>query len=210
MKIGILGTGNVAKAIGSASVRNGFHVMFGSRTPGKAVELGASFDHYADGGSIIDAIHFGEIVILAVPYKSVETILRSAGSLRGKILVDCTNPLLFGERVSLALGHSTSAAEQIAAMAPEARVVKAFNTAFAEHIEQGPYFGPNDGTMFYCGDDAEAKKAVARLIEAAGFEPIDAGPLDSARMLEPMAALIIRLAINEGMGRELAFKLLQR
>ncbi|MEM9985243.1 MAG: F420-dependent NADP oxidoreductase, partial [Bacteroidota bacterium] len=84
------------------------------------------------------------------------------------------------------------------------------NTAFAELIEQGPYFGPVDGSMFYCGDDPDAKIAVAELIKATNFEPVDAGPLESARLLEAMAALIIRLGTHQGLGREIAFKLLKR
>lgn len=211
MKIGIIGTGNIAKALGTALAKNRYHVMFGSRTPEKAKALGAEIGHYGSGGSLANAIHYGEIVVLAVPYKAVERIARVSDNFRGKVVIDCTNPLIFAQSMAdLAIGHTTSAAEQIAQMLPEAKVVKAFNTAFAHHIEQGPYFGPHDASMLYCGDDAKAKEAVSKLIQDVGFEPVDAGPLNSARMLESMAALLVRLSNGMNMGREIGFKLLSR
>lgn len=210
MKVGIIGTGSIAKALTTALTHKGVAVMVGSRDPQKAEALAGEMDHFAQGGSIANAIHYGEVVILAVPYKAVEETLRHSDNYRGKIILDCTNPLSFADgEVRVALGGNTSAAEQIARMVPEARVVKSFNTAFAHLMESGPYFGPHDGSMFYCGDDADAKEAVKYLIEAVGFEAIDAGPLSSARELEGMAALLIRLS-QQGYGRDIAFKLLQR
>ncbi|GAB4408353.1 MAG: NAD(P)-binding domain-containing protein [Bacteroidia bacterium] len=210
MKLGIIGTGNVGEALCKSLTHKGYHVMVGSRTPEKAIAVANRMEHFAQGGTIASAIHYGEIVILAVPYKAIEEVLRSTDSFRGKIVIDCTNPFMRTPGgVELALGHTTSAAEQIARMIPEARVVKAFNTAFARHMASGPYFGANDGTMFYCGDDADAKEAAARIIAATGFEPVDCGALTSARYLEPMAALIVRLGMS-GMGDDIAFKLLRR
>lgn len=211
MKIGIIGTGKVATALGKALVRHRYHVKFGSRTPAKGAKLGKEIGHYGSGGTIANTVHFGEIVILAVPYKSIEGILRSTDNFKGKIVVDCTNPVIFAKTMAeLAFGHNTSAAEQIAQMIPQAKVVKAFNTAFSNLMEQGPYFDTQDASMFYCGDDEGAKKSVAKIIEDVGFEPVDAGPLSSSRMLEPMAALIIRLGNSMNMGQEIAFKLLKR
>ena len=210
MKIGILGTGNIARGLGKALTRKGYHVMFGSRTKSKADELAGEMDHFAQGGTLANAIHYGEMIVLAVPYKAIESVLRTSDNYRDKVIVDCTNPVIFGDMAELAFGHTTSAAEQIQQMLPDASVVKAFNTAYANQMENGPYFGPNDASMFYCGDDETAKDSVKRLIEAVGFEPVDCGPLNSARMLEPMAALIIRLGYNLGMGNDIAFKLLTR
>ncbi|RMG20146.1 MAG: F420-dependent NADP oxidoreductase [Bacteroidetes bacterium] len=211
MKIGIIGTGKVARALGKALGRNRYHLMFGSRDPQKAKALGAEIEHYGEGGSIANAIHYGEVVVLAVPFKAIESIARATDNFQNKIVIDPTNPLIFASTMAdLAIGHNTSAAEQVAKMLPGAKVVKAFNTAFAHHIEQGPYFGPNDASMFYCGDDEGAKKSVRKIIEDVGFEPVDAGPLTSARMLEPMAALLLRLSNGMGMGNEIAFKLLTR
>ncbi len=212
MKIGIIGTGNVAKALTTALTRAGYRVMVGSRSLEKSQALAGEMERFAQGGTIASTIHYGEMVLLAVPYKAVSDVLRHIDTYRGKIVVDCTNPLAPQDdgHLGLAMGHSTSAAEQIAAMIPEARVVKAFNTAFAELMEQGPYFGPVDGSMFYCGDDQEAKDHVAKLIAATGFEPVDCGSLVSARLIEPMAALLIHLSQQPGRSRQMAFKLLQR
>ena len=209
MKIGILGTGDLAKSLGTALTHHGYHVMFGSREVAKAQDLAGEMEHFATGGTLANAIHFGEMIVIAVPYKSVEETLRASDNYRGKVLIDATNPIIPGGMFELAIGHTTSAAEQIAAMVPEATVVKAFNTAFTETVES-PHFGPNDVTMFYCGNDDKAKAAVAKMIEDIGMKPVDCGPLDSARLLEPMATLIIRLGINLEMGREIAFNLLQR
>ncbi|MEM7373862.1 MAG: NADPH-dependent F420 reductase [Bacteroidota bacterium] len=211
MKLGIIGTGRIGRALCTALTHKGYHVMVGSRTPEKAMELAGDMEHYAQGGTIANTIHYGEVVFLAVPYKAVPDIVRNTDSFKGKVVVDCTNPLVFNEgEVELALGHTTSAAEQIAKMIPEARIVKSFNTAYAEHIANGPYFGPLDGSMFYCGDDDEAKTAVCKIIADTGFDPVDCGPLTSARFLEPMAALIVRLGMNMEEGREICYRLLSR
>ena len=211
MKLGIIGTGNVGAALCKALTHKGYRVMVGSRSREKAVALANEMEHYAQGGTIANAIHYGEIIILAVPYKAVEETLRNTDSLQGKIVIDCTNPFIFGaDQVDLAFGHTTSAAEQIQRMIPEARVVKAFNTATARQMANGPYFGPSDGSMFYCGNDADAKAAVAKLIEATGFIPVDCGGLENARTLEPMALLLVRLAFSQGRGDDIAFKLLTR
>lgn len=184
--------------------------MFASHSLERANAAAAEVEHNAVGGTVASAIHYGEIIFLAVPYKSIEDVLRNSDNFQGKIVVDCTNPMIMGDPAELAIGFTTSAAEQIAKMIPAARVVKAYNTTFAQHIANGPYFGPNDASMFYCGDDADAKASVARLIEATGFEPVDCGPLNSARLLEPIAVLMVRLGYNMGLGSEIALKLLKR
>ncbi len=209
MKIAILGTGNISKALATAFTRKGIEVLIGSRDPQKARALAGDLVHFATGGTIASAIHGGDVIVLSIPYKSVEETFRHNDQMKGKIIVDCTNALTWGENVSLALGHTTSAAEQIAKMVPGAHVVKAFNTAFAHLMEKGPYFGAHDGSMFYCGDDQTAKDTVKYLIEAAGFDPVDCGPLDSARLLEPMGVLLIRLS-KQGYGNDIAYKLLRR
>jgi predicted dinucleotide-binding enzyme len=111
--------------------------------------------------------------------------------------------------MDLVIGFSTSGAEEIAKMASGARVVKAFNTVSSVTLSK-PAFNSIASTVFYCGDDAEAKKTVAKLIGDLAFEPIDAGPLKNARYLEPMAELFIQLAYSQGMNAEMAFKLLRK
>jgi len=209
MKISILGTGNLGEALAKALTRQAYHVMIGAKEPEKAFAIAGTFDHYAKGATFANAIHYGEVIILAVPYQSVEETLRNTDSYRGKIVIDATNPLIMDGMPDLALGHTTSGAEQIARMLPEAKVVKALNTAFTETYLYTS-FGPSEASMFYCGDDEEAKKVVKKILTDINLAPIDCGPLSCARMLEPMAALLIRLGINMGMGREIAYKLLVR
>src|SRR3972149_2562834 len=124
-----------------------------------------------------EAVQFGEVILFAPPWPSVDHALKAAGSLAGKILIDCTNPLK-QDLSGLELGHTTSAAEEIAKKTPGARVVKAFNMTGAENMAN-PRFGAEQATMFICGDDAAAKTAVARLTEELGFEAVDAGPLQA-------------------------------
>lgn len=209
MKISILGTGNLSEALAQALTKKTYHVMIGSRDPEKAKRLAGEMGHYAKGGTIANAVHYGEVVIIAVPYKSVSDVLAHIDTYRGKVIVDATNPVVFKNMADLAMGFDTSAAEQIAKMIPEAKVVKAFSTAFTETYASTS-FGPNEASMFYCGDDDEAKEVVKKILLDLDLDPVDCGPLDSARLLEPMAVLMIRLGINMGMGREIAWKLLQR
>jgi predicted dinucleotide-binding enzyme len=151
---------------------------------------------------------FGEVVILAVPWPAAQDAIQSAGDLDGKVLVDATNPLA-PNLSGLTLGHSTSAGELVAAWAPGARVVKAFNSTGSGNMAD-PAYGAQQTSMFLCSDDADAKASVAHLGEEIGFEMIDAGPLANARLLEPLALLWIYLAYVQGMGPDIAFKLLRR
>ena len=123
-------------------------------------------------------------------------------------MIDCTNPLK-PDLSGLAIGHTTSAAEQVAVWAPGARVVKAFNTTGAENMSN-PQFGSERASMLICGDDPDAKAAVVGLAADAGFDVVDAGRLASARLLEPLAMLWIHLAYAQGLGTGFAFKLLRR
>jgi predicted dinucleotide-binding enzyme len=109
----------------------------------------------------------------------------------------------------LTIGTTASAGEQVAAWATGARVVKAFNTIGAANFGNAR-FGAQRADGFYCGDDAVSKSAVRELIEAAGFDPVDVGPLRQARWLEPLAMLWIDLAVNQRQGANHAFKLLRR
>jgi predicted dinucleotide-binding enzyme len=126
--------------------------------------------------------------------------------LTGKVLIDCTNPI--GPNFTSAVGPTTSGAETVARWAEGARVVKAFNTTGFNVMEQ-PGFGAEAASMFICGDDAAAKSDVTALAEQLGFEVVDCGPLANARLLENLALLWISLA-RQGLGRDIAFKLLRR
>jgi len=209
MKIGIIGSGNMGSGLGRIWAKKGHHVVFSySRSREKLDNLAASVEH-AVSGTPAEAAQ-ADVVLLAVPWRDVPDALRQAGPLNGKILIDCTNPLN-PDLTGLAVGHTTSGAEEIAAMAPGGKVVKAFNTAFAQvYQEENRLFGSRRVTMFYCGDDAEAKSVVSKLICDVGFDPVDCGPLTAARYLEPVAMLVISLGYGQGRGTNFAVSLIGR
>jgi predicted dinucleotide-binding enzyme len=210
MKIGIIGTGNVGSAVGKRWAAAGHEVMFGTRDPGDARvrELVAAAGGKTRVGTIGAAATFGDVVLLATPFAATESAIRQAGHLTGKVVIDATNPLT-DDFTGLTLGHSTSAAEMVAGWAPGARVIKALNTTGAGNMTD-PRYGSETATMFLCGDDSVAKAVVTDLVKALGFEVVDAGPLRSARLLEPMAMLWITLAYGLGHGPNIAFRLLRR
>jgi predicted dinucleotide-binding enzyme len=183
--------------------------MFGVRNPGepKVAELLADAEK-ARAGSVAEAAAFGEVVVLATPWGGTRDALQQAGDLSGKILLDCTNPLK-PDLSGLDVPPGSSASEQIAGWAPGARVVKIFNTTGFNNMAD-PIYGEEPATMFYCGDDAEAKAVAAGLAADLGFDPADAGPLDEAPLLESLALLWIHLAYRQKLGRDIAFKLMRR
>lgn len=209
MKIAIIGTGNVGQALGSGWAHKGHTVIFGSREPGseKVQAIVAAAGSNTSAALLVDAATAAEVVVLAVPYMAVSQTITSLGNLSGKILVDATNPIAPG--FQLAVGFTSSGAEEVAALAAGARVVKAFNSTGAENMSNPVYDG-EPMTMFICGDDAEAKTAVTQLAQDLGFDVANVGGLAKARLLEPLAMVWIGLAIQQGMGRNIAFKLHKR
>jgi NADPH-dependent F420 reductase len=210
VKIAVLGTGKVGRALGSRWVKLGHEVIFGSRDPGseKVREALQKVLASADLRTQGEAAAGAEVVVLATPWVTARDVIKAAGDLTGKVLVDCSNPLN-ASFSGLDLGHTTSAAEQIAGWAVGARVVKAFNTVSAA-VMLNPAFGDQRATMFYCGDDEEAKTIVGDLATQLDLEAVDAGPLHIARYLEPLAMLYIHLAIQEGWGSNCALKIITR
>jgi len=208
MRIAIIGVGNVGGNLGRLWAASGHEISFGVRDAQaeKVQVLLKESGPTASARSVADAVSSAEVVVLAVPWDVAEEVVRGT-DLRGKILVDATNPIAPG--LELATDHTTCGAELVARWAPDARVVKAFNTIGADNLAD-PTFGDQHATMFVCGDEPEAKRIVQSLSEELGFEAVDAGPLANARLLEPMAMLWIRLALAEGFGRDIAFKLLRR
>ena len=210
MKIAVLGTGNVGGTLGKRWAKCGHQVIFGSRNPGseKVQKLLAEAGPTSCAGSIQEAVDASDIVLLASPWNSMQTMLTSLTNLRGKVLIDCINPL--NETFSgLTHGHTESAAELVAAWAPHTRVVKAFNTV-SSRVMADADFGGQAATLFVCGDDKEAKGLVSQLAKDLGFEAVDAGPLLNARYLEPLAMLYIHLAVREGWGSNTAFRIVKR
>jgi predicted dinucleotide-binding enzyme len=192
LKIGIIGKGNVGKALQSGAVRAGHEV----RTIGK-------------GGGVRDTAAWADLVILAVPYAVVEAVAAEIGAAAdGKPVVDATNVL--SKEGKLAVGFTTSGAEQLQKKLPGARVVKAFNTIFAQSMGSGKLKG-TALCLPVAADDAKAKEAVIQLGTDIGFDTIDAGPLENARSLESVGYLIIQLGyvINKGMGTGIGFALVR-
>jgi predicted dinucleotide-binding enzyme len=208
MRIAVIGTGNVGATLGRRWAEAGHDVTFGTRDPAsqKVQQLLATIRGSAGVSLAKEAVDGADVVTLATPWPATEEVARDLGPLSGRVLLDCTNPL--SNSLSLELGHSTSGGEQVAAWSG-ARVVKIFNTTGSDNMAD-PSYGGQAATMFYCGDDFEAKKIAARLARDLGFDAVDAGPLANARLLEPLAALWIYLAYPGGQGRRIAFKLLRR
>jgi 8-hydroxy-5-deazaflavin:NADPH oxidoreductase len=205
MHLAIIGAGNVGRALAISATRAGHAVTVSDRDPQEAQAL-AQAAHARPAGSTAEALRDAEAVVLAVPYAAVEGIVREAGSvLDGKILIDVTNRLNL-ENPPAAI-DGTSNAEQIQALAPSARVIKAFNTAFAARQADPLVDGvPADG--YVAGDDQQAKAAVLELVRSIGFRPIDAGALGMARALEAMGLLNITLQIRNNWPWQAAWKLI--
>jgi predicted dinucleotide-binding enzyme len=178
MHIAVIGAGRVGTALGNGWKRAGHTVTYVGR----------------------DQTPADDVIALAIPWAAVESVLRKAGPLDGRVLLDCTNGAPPGAR---------SGGEQVAAWAPKARVVKIFNMTGFENMSD-PRYGTEAATMFYAGDDAAAKQTAARLANDLGFDPVDAGPLANARFLETLAAFWGALAYGQHMGRGIAFRLLRR
>ena len=193
MRIAIIGKGNVGTALGNGLRRSGHEVRYGHRDPTEPVG---------------DAAKWAEAILIAVPFGSVKDTVRELGHLaEGKTVIDATNPLT--PEMELAIGYTTSAAEELQKMLPKSHVIKAFNTVFAQNQSSGRV-GSEQLTAFIAGDNADAKKTVMRLAQDIGFAPVDTGGLKSARYLEPMAAMIIGLGYGMKMGTNIGFKLARR
>jgi len=209
MKIAIVGPGKLGSGLGKLWVRRGHQVLVTfSRDRAKldvtAAEIGARAE------TVADAVAKSDVVVLTTKWAAVPEALAQAGSLEGKIVVDCTNTMS-PRRTPQGLPETRSCAEVLAESAKGARVVKTFNQAFEQLFHaDSRLFGGETPTMFYCGDDVEAKSVAAKLIADTDFEPIDAGPLENARYIEAYAILVIRLGHTLGLGTNIAMKLMRR
>jgi NADPH-dependent F420 reductase len=205
VEVAIVGTGNVGGALARSLSSAGHDVIVTSTTPREAEALAKEVGGRSLGASV-DAIRAAGIVILAVPYEAIASIVEEAGeALDDKILVDVTNR--FGGEEPGAVVDGSSNAEQVAAMAPSARVVKAFNTVLASR-QADPQVNEMPVDNFVAGSDAHGKATVMELIRSIGMRPIDAGPLSSARTLEAMGALNIYLNMQGGSWQS-AWKLVE-
>lgn len=206
MKIGIIGAGNVGTGLAKRLVLKRHQVMLCySRDLAKLRTVAESLG--AKPGSVTDAVGFAEVVVLATPYSANVDALKQAGSpTSGKILWDCTTPLK-PDFSGLLIGTTTSGGEEVANIAPWARVVKAV-PPFAEVLHSDDMnVGGGPPGVFVCGDDREARESVAILIKDIGAEPILTGPLMYSRFIEPTNMLLVALAYRDGFGPRLGLSL---
>jgi len=208
MRIAIVGSGNIGGGLGRLWTARGYDVVYAARDAASPKLSELLEGGRARAAPVKEAAGMADVVVLAVPWAAAPDAIRAAGDLSGKVLVDCTNPVASG-LAGLTLGHTTSAAEQVAEWAEGARVVKAFNSIGAKNLA-APDFGGQRASVFICGDDIEAKHVVRKIAEDLGFDVVDTGPLAAARLLEPLGMLWIRLAYAQGFGPDIAFRLMRR
>ncbi|MGH7725920.1 MAG: NADPH-dependent F420 reductase [Candidatus Eiseniibacteriota bacterium] len=215
MKVGILGTGDVGKALGSGFVALGHEVRMGSRdaTHAGAVAWAREAGAKASAGTFADAAKFGEIVALATLGVANEAVLREAGpeNLRDKIVIDATNPLDFsgGMPPKLAITGNDSGGERVQRQLPGARVVKAFNI-IGHGFMFRPEFPGGPPDMFIAGNDDAAKERVTGLLRDFGWGAVyDLGGIESSRHLEAMCLVWVLSAVRAGDWNQ-AFKLLRK
>jgi predicted dinucleotide-binding enzyme len=213
LKIGILGTGDVGRALGNGFIALGHEVKMGSRDAHneKAVAWASTSGINASTGTFADAVKFGDVIVLALLWAGTENALKLAGveNFAGKVVIDAINPLVFTPKgPALVLGHTDSAGEHVQRWLPSAHVVKAFNIVGYAHMFK-PDFPGGPPDMFICGNDAGAKQTVTEILKDFGWPTIDIGGIEGSRLLEPLCVLWVSYAMNAGNGNH-AFKLLRK
>jgi 8-hydroxy-5-deazaflavin:NADPH oxidoreductase len=212
MNIAIIGAGNVGGALGTNWARKGHDIAFGVRDPKaeKTQALLRAIGGVAKAVTPAEAAASTDVIVLSTPWPATEAAIRSMGDLKGKIVLDATNPLTRGpDGIGLEIGHAISGGEKVQGWAAGASVFKTLNTTGFGNMAN-PTFKGVKSVMFVAGDDAAAKPKVMALVGDLGFEAIDAGPLRNARLLEAHGMLWIDLALVRGQGRDFAFGILRR
>jgi len=193
-KIGIIGSGVVAKALAKGFLDLGHPVMLGSRNPAKLAEWGAASGDKASTGTFDETAAFGELIVLAVAGTAAEEALQLAGPdrLAGKTVIDTTNPIAAAPPVDGVLqyftGPNESLMERLQALAPEAHFVKSF-CSVGNAVMVNPSFTEGRPTMFICGNDEGAKSEVQGILNTFGWDTADMGTAVGARAIEPLAML---------------------
>ncbi len=192
LRVGVLGSGIVGRVMAKGLETHGYDVRIGSRLPGKLEEFSRSTNIPA--GTFADVAAWGEGLVLAVLGRAAAEALREAGAanLDGKWIMDTTNPIAGTGTddgvIRFFTGPNTSLMEQLQAAFPPVRFVKAFNSV-GNGLMVNPTFAGGRATMFYCGNDPDAKAAVARIIDQFGWEGADVGTAKAARAIEPLCQL---------------------
>jgi 8-hydroxy-5-deazaflavin:NADPH oxidoreductase len=205
VNVGIIGAGSLGTALGDSLAAAGHAIMFAGGESAKA----AAERQRAAVGSNAEAAAFGDVLVLAVPFPAIDCALVEAQPLDGCILWSCVNALK-PDLSGLALGFNNSAAEEVARRAPRARVVAGI-PPFAHAIAERrlSYDRDLEPTVFLCGDNGDAKAVVERLVRDIGAQPVDAGPLTAARLVEPAMMLTVSIAYA-GVPRDVGLRLLER
>jgi 8-hydroxy-5-deazaflavin:NADPH oxidoreductase len=207
MRIGILGSGLMGGKLGTLFARVGHDVVFSyARDDEKLRKLAREAGGHA--GSVREAVAEADVVVLAAPWLRWDDVLQQAGDLADKVVVSCCLPTNGDGTSGLLVAGSSSGSEELARRAPGARIVAAFSTVpsevlFAVFEARGKASRPS---LVYCGDDANAKDVAAMLIRDVGFDPVDAGPLQSARYTEPFSMLVGQLAYDGTNGPAMAYR----
>lgn len=199
MNVTIIGTGNMAKGIGTRLVSGGHAVSIHSKDEAEGQELVGSIkqsDQSADLSVASTGSETSDIVILAVPYEEVKNVAEEYKGFDGKTVVDITNPVDFNT-FQLIPEPGIAGAQEIAKLLPNAKIVKAFNTTLAGTLVAGEVDG-KELDVFIAGDNQEANTQIAEVIKTSGMRPIDVGPLSNARHLEGFG--LIQMAIQDQIG----------
>lgn len=208
MRIGILGSGLMGGKLGTLFARAGHEVVFSySHSREKLERLAREAGATARAGTPREAAQDADVLLLAVHWSRVDDVLRQAGDVSGKVIVSCSLPMNEDDS-ELVVAHTSSGAEELAKKVPNAHVVSAFGTVPSEVLFAVFEQRESDGrpSLVYCGDDDEAKGVARQLIRDVGFDPIDAGPLEVARYMEPFTMLVARLAYEGEDGPALAYR----
>lgn len=208
MRIGILGSGLMGGKLGTLFARAEHDVVFSyARKRSKLEKLARKAGKNARAGTPREAAQAADVLLLAVHWSRVDDVLSRAGDVSGKVIVSCSLPMN-DDDTALAVAHTSSGAEKLAKKARGARVVSAFGTVPSE-VLFAVFEARNGGarpSLVYCGDDGDAKATAARLISDVGFDPVDAGPLEVARYMEPFTMLVAKLAYEGDGGPALAYR----
>ena len=202
MNVTIIGAGNMGRGLAKQLSAAGHQVTVTARDLDKATQLASEFSGVT-AAPAASALGNSNVVIVATGYANAAAALHALGDLSGRVVIDITNPLT-DDYMGLTLGHTTSAAEEIAAAVPGAQVVKAFNTVFAQVLAGGPELDGQQVPVYYATDSEQARQTVRVLIDSIGFKPVDAGPLKNARYLEPVGGLNIYFGYGAGLGTTVA------
>jgi 8-hydroxy-5-deazaflavin:NADPH oxidoreductase len=215
MKIGILGSGNMGGGLGKLWAKAGHQVIFAySRDESKLQQLATSAGGNAKAGTPLEAVSQSDVILISVWMPDLAAAVSAAGSLDGKIVITCMSglqPDFSGQTIGLPTNLEISVAETLQQLAPNAKVVEAFNSTFAEIIAaDSRQFGDEYPSVFYCGDDDEAKQVVAGLIKDCDYEAVDVGKLQVARSLETLATAWVQFAAASQLFPNLGLKALRR